>query len=107
MTAVPGALGGVVSAVDVAHDAPGGVDISGGVGGPDSGDGLAGGFGQVGEPVGAGGGQLAGVSEQDADVMVSLVPADTGSAQSGQDGISGLPGRSDRGQVARGRDHAA
>jgi hypothetical protein len=62
---------------------PGGVDIGGGVGGADSGDGFAGGLGQVGEPVGAGGGQLAGVGEQDADVAVGLVAAGAGGAQGG------------------------
>ena len=90
MAAVLGALSGVVSAADVVQDAPGGIDIGGGVGGPDSGDGFAGGLGQVGEPVGAGGGQLAGVGEQDADVAVGLVAAGAGGAEGGQDGISRL-----------------
>ena len=63
-----------------------------GVGGADAGDGHAGGVGQVGEPVGAGGGQLAGVGEQDADVAVGLVAAGAGGAQGGQDRIGGLPG---------------
>ena len=92
MAAVPGVLSGVVSVADVVHDAPGGVDIGAGVGGPDSGDGFAGGVGQVGEPVGAGGGQFAGVGEQDADVAVGLVAAGAGGAEGGQDRISGLPG---------------
>ena len=90
MAAVLGVLSGVVSVADVVHDAPGGVDIGGGVAGPDSGDGLAGGLGQVGEPVGAGGGQLAGVGEQDADVAVGLVAAVAGGAQGGQDRIDRL-----------------
>ena len=77
---------------DVVQDAPGGVDVGGGVGGPDAGDGSAGGVGQVGEPVGAGGGQLAGVGEQDADVTVGLVAAGAGGAQGGQDRIIVLPG---------------
>ena len=94
-----------MSVADVVHDVPGGVDIGGGVGGPDAGDGLAGGLGEVGEPVGAGGGQLAGVGEQDADVAVGLVAAGTGSAQGGQDGIGGLPGGVHRAQVACGGGH--
>src|SRR5262245_45851083 len=105
MAAVPGVLSGGVSVADVVHDAPGGVDVGGGVGGPDPGDGFAGGLGQVGEPVGARGGQLTGVGEQDADVAVGLVAAGAGGAQGGQDGISGLPGGSDGGQVACGRGH--
>jgi hypothetical protein len=48
MAAVLGVFSRVVSVADVMQDAPGGVDVGGGVGGPDSGDGLAGGFGQVG-----------------------------------------------------------
>ena len=68
------------------------LDVVLGVGGTDTGDGLAGGFGQVGQLVGAGGGQLAGVGEQDADVTVGLVATITSSTQSGQDGIGGLPG---------------
>ena len=75
-------------------ETPGGVDVGGGVGGPDAGDGPAGGGGEVGEPVGAGGGQLAGVGEQDADVAVGLVAAGAWRPRSdGQDGIGGLPGR--------------
>src|SRR6266702_5195443 len=92
MAAVLGVLSGVVSAADVVHDAPGGVDIGGGVGGADAGDGFAGGLGKVGEPVGAGGGQLAGVGEQDADVTIGLVTAGAGSTQGGQDRIGRLPG---------------
>src|SRR5690349_15234735 len=92
MAALPGGLSGVVSAADVVQDAPGGVDIGGGVAGPDTGDGSAGGFGQVGEPVGTGGGQLAGVGEQDADVAVGLDAAVAGGAQGGEDWIAGLPG---------------
>ena len=95
-----------MSGADVAQDAPGGVDIGGGVGGPDAGDGSAGGFGQVGEPVGAGGGgQFAGVGEQDADVAVGLVAAVAGGAQGGQDRITVLPAGVDRAQVACGRVH--
>src|SRR6266496_1854637 len=105
MAAVLGVLSGVVSAADVVHDAPGGVDIGGGVGGADAGDGFAAGLGEVGEPVGAGGGQLAGVGEQDADVAVGLVAAGVGGAEGGQDGIGGLPGGVDGAQVARGRGH--
>src|SRR6266536_4621534 len=105
MAAVLGLLSGVVSAADVVQDAPGGIDIGGGVGGPDPGDGLAGGGCQVGEPVGAGGGQLAGVGEQDADVAVSLVAAGAGGAEGGQDRIGGLPGGVDGAQAARRRGH--
>lgn len=90
--AVPGALSGVLSATDAGQQTPGRLDVASGVSGPDSGDRFAGGFGQVGEPVGAGGGQLAGVGEQDADVAVGLVAAVAGRPQSGQDRIGGLPG---------------
>src|SRR5437763_9206914 len=92
MAAVLGVLSGVVSAADVVHDAPGGVDVGGGVAGADAGDGFAGGLGEVGEPVGAGGGQLAGVGEQDADVAGGLVAAVAGGAPGGQDRIIVLPG---------------
>ena len=78
--------------------APGGADVVAGVGGADTGEGLAGGVGEVGQPVGAGGGQLAGVGEQDADIRVGLVAAGAGGAQGGQDGIAGLPGGSDGAQ---------
>jgi hypothetical protein len=61
-------------------DVPGDVGVMRGVGGPDAGDGFAGGLGEVGEPVGAGGGELAGVGEQDADVAVGLVAAVAGGA---------------------------
>jgi hypothetical protein len=105
MAAVLGVLSGVVSAAEVVQDAPGGVDIGGGVGGSDAGDGFAGGLGEVGEPVGTGGGQLAGVGEQDADVAVGLVAAVAGGAQGGQDRIVGLPGGTDRAQVAGGISH--
>jgi hypothetical protein len=105
MAAVPGALSGGLSAADVVHDVPGGVDVGGGVAGPDAGDGLAGGLGQVGEPVGAGGGQLAGVGEQDADVTVGLVAAATGGAQGSQHRIIVLPGGGHRAQAADGGSH--
>src|SRR5204863_565244 len=102
MAAVLRVLSGGLSAADVVHDAPGGVDIGGGVAGADAGDGFAGGLGEVGQPVGAGGGQLAGVGEQDADVAVGLVAAGAGSAQGGQDRIIVLPGGGHRAQVACG-----
>src|SRR5437764_8361576 len=105
MAAVLGVLSGVVSAADVVQNAPGGIDIGGGVGGPDPGDGLAGGFGQVGEPVGAGGGQLAGVGEQDADSTVGLVTAGAGGTQGGQNRIIVLPGGGDGAQMARESSH--
>src|SRR5881296_3354449 len=100
MAAVPGALSGGLSVADLVHDPPGGVDVGGGVSGADAGDGFAGGLGEVGEPVGAGGGQLAGIGEQDADVAVSLVAAGTGGTQGGQHRIIVLPGGVYRAQVA-------
>jgi hypothetical protein len=105
MAAVPGALSGGLSVADLVHDPPGGIDIGGGVAGADAGDGFAGGLGEVGEPVGAGGGQLAGVGEQDADVAVGLVAAVAGGAQGGQDRIIVLPGGGHRAQVAGGCGH--
>src|SRR4051794_7606343 len=105
MAAVLGVLCGGLDAADVVQDAPGSVDVGGGVGGPDSGDGLAGGFGEVGQPIGAWGGQLAGVGEQDADVTVGLVTAGTGGAQGGQDGIAALPGLGHGAQDACGSIH--
>src|SRR5206468_6646695 len=105
MAAVLRVLGGGVSVANVAHDAPGSVDISRAVGGPDAGDGFAGGFGQIGEPVGAGGDQLSGVGEQDADVAVGLVAAGAGGAQGGQHRIGGLPAGGHRAQVAGGGGH--
>jgi hypothetical protein len=105
MAAVLRVLSVGLSAADLVHDPPGGVDVGGGVASADAGDGFAGGLGEVGEPVGAGGGQLAGVSEQDADVAVSLVAAVAGSAQGGQHRIIVLPGASDGTQVASGCGH--
>ena len=67
-----------------ADDVPGGVGVVRGVGDADPGDGQAGGGGEVGEPVGAGSGQLAGVGEQQADVTVGLVAAGAGGTQGGQ-----------------------
>ena len=107
MAAIPGAFSGVLSAAEVVHDLPGSDDVGGGVAGANAGDGSAGGLGQVGEPVGAWGGQLAGVGEQDADVAVGLVPAFAGGAQGGQDGIAVLPGAGDGVQVACGGGHGA
>jgi hypothetical protein len=83
MVAVPGALCGVLSAIEVGQETPGRVDVTSGVSGSDSGDGFAGSLGQVGEPVGTRRGQLAGVGEQDADVAVGLVAASAGGAQGG------------------------
>jgi hypothetical protein len=105
MAAVPGALSGGLSVADLVHDPPGGIDVGGGVAGADAGDGFAGGFGEVGEPVGAGGGQLAGVGEQDADVAVGLAAAVAGGAQGGQDRIAVLPGGGHRAQVTCGCSH--
>jgi hypothetical protein len=99
MAAVLRVLSDGLSVADLVHDAPGGVDVGSGVAGAGSGDGFAGGLGQVGEPVGAGGGQLAGVGEQDADVAVGLVAAVAGGAQGGQDRIIVLPGGVYRAQV--------
>ena len=86
-----------MSEADVPQDVPGGADIVAGVGGADAGDGHAGGGGQVGQLVGAGGRQLAGVGEQDADIAVGLVAAGAGGTEGGQDGIAGLPGAYRRG----------
>src|SRR6266576_2265154 len=100
MAAVLRVLSSGLSVADLVHDPPGGVDVGDGVAGAGSGDGPAGGGGQVGEPVGAGGGQLAGVGEQDADVAVGLVAAVAGGAQGGQDRIIVLPAGVHRAQVA-------
>src|SRR6185312_11219023 len=96
---------GGLSVADLVYELPGGVDVGGGVAGAGSGDGFAGGPGQVGEPVGAGGGQLAGIGEQDADVAVGLVAAGAGGAQGGQHRIIVLPGGIHRAQVACGSGH--
>src|SRR5690242_15616717 len=101
MATVPEALSGVVSVADVAQDAPSGIHVGRGIGDPDSGDGFAGGLGQVSEPIRTGRGQLAGVGEQDVDVTIGLVPASTSRTESGQDGITVLPGRVDGAQMAR------
>jgi hypothetical protein len=83
MAAVLRVLCGGLGAADVVQDAPGGINVGSGVGGPDSGDGPAGGFGEVSKPVGPGSDQLAGVGEQNADVAVGLVATGAGGAQGG------------------------
>src|SRR5213080_3710600 len=105
MAALLGTFSGGLKSADAVDDAAGGVDVGGGVGGPDAGDGPAGGLGEVGEPVGAGGGQLAGVGEQDADVAVGLVAAGAGGTQGGQDRIIVLPPGAHRAKVTCGRGH--
>src|SRR5690349_20313614 len=103
MTAVLESVSGGLESANAVDDAAGGVDVGGGVGGPDTGQGPAGGLGEVGEPVGARRGQLASVGEQDADVAVGLVAAGAGGAQGGQDRIIAGPG--DGAQVARRGGH--
>ena len=51
MAAVSGVRGGHGGWAGGLHNVPGNADVVMGIGGPDTGDGSAGGFGQVGEPV--------------------------------------------------------
>ena len=80
-----------------------GVGVLGGVGGAYAGDGHSGGGGQVGEPVGAGAGQLPRVGQEDADIAVGLVPAVAGIVKGGQDRIGGGRGIGDACVVEVGR----
>ena len=56
MVTVSGVRGGRWRAGEGLDDVPGDVDVTRGVGDPDAGDGFAGGLGEVGKPVRAGGG---------------------------------------------------
>src|ERR1017187_7814784 len=93
MGAVARVLTGLLDRAHGSQDLPGPVDVGLGVGGAYAGDGHSGGGSQVGQPIRAGAGQLASVSQQYPDIAVGLIPAMAGVLKCCQKRIAGLRGR--------------